>query len=60
MSDGGGWLWFVIDVILVGALGAGIAYGTMAWRRRIRDPDLEKARDKATRRAYEANDANRR
>ena len=59
MGDAGGWMWFVIDVILVGALGIGIAYGIMAWRRRPRDPDLENARDAGTRRAYEPNDANR-
>ena len=58
-GDAGGWMWFLIDVILVGALGIGIAYGIMAWRRRIRDPDLENARDAGTRRAYEPNDANR-
>jgi hypothetical protein len=53
MQDHGGWLWFVIDVIAVGALGIGIAYGTIAWRKRRRDPALEQARDDATKRAYE-------
>jgi hypothetical protein len=57
MQDAGGWLWFVIDVILVGGLGIGIAYGIMAWRRRR--TDLDGVRDAATRRAYEPNDANR-
>jgi hypothetical protein len=59
MSDAGGWLWFVIDVILVGALGVGIAYGIIAVRRRRTDPNLERMRDAATHRAYEPNDANR-
>jgi hypothetical protein len=57
--DTGGWLWFVIDVLLVGALGVGIAYGIMMWRRRRTDPQTERIRDAATRRAYEQNDANR-
>ena len=59
MSDAGGWLWLVIDVVLVGLLAIGIAYGIMAWRHRRKDPATEKARDEATRRAYEPNEANR-
>jgi hypothetical protein len=36
-SETGGWLWFVIDVLFVAALGVAIAYGTIAYRRaRIR------------------------
>jgi hypothetical protein len=58
-SDAGGWLWFVIDVILVGALGIGIAYGIMMWRRRRRDLGAQVARDAATHRAYDSNPANR-
>jgi hypothetical protein len=57
--DAGGWLWFVIDVSLVAALGIGIAYALIVWRRRRRDPTTERIRDAATRRAYEQNDANR-
>ena len=59
MDDADGWLWLVIDVILVAALGIGIAYGIMAWRRRRKDPTMEDVRDAATHRAYEQNDANR-
>jgi hypothetical protein len=59
MDDTGGWLWLVIDVILVAALGIGIAYGILAWRRRRKDPTMESVRDAATHRAYENNEANR-
>jgi hypothetical protein len=59
MSDAGGWLWLIIDVMLVGALGIGLAYGIMAWRKRRKDPAMENARDAATRRAYEPNEANK-
>ncbi|MEA2975988.1 MAG: hypothetical protein QOF19_1508 [Alphaproteobacteria bacterium] len=53
MDDAGGWLWFLIDVVMVGALGVALAYGIIAWRKRPRDPATERARDDATRRAYE-------
>jgi uncharacterized iron-regulated membrane protein len=59
MDDTGGWLWLVIDVILVAALAIGIAYGILAWRRRRKDPTMENVRDAATHRAYENNEANR-
>jgi hypothetical protein len=59
MDDPGGWMWLIIDVFLVGALGIGLAYGIFAWRRRRTDPAMERARDEATHRAYEQNDANR-
>jgi hypothetical protein len=59
MDDTGGWLWFIIDVILVAALGIGIAYGIIAWRRRRKDPTIEGVRDAATHRAYENNEPNR-
>ena len=59
MEDAGGWLWLVIDVILVAALGIGIAYGIMAWRRRRTGPGTEAMRDAATHRAYEDNPANK-
>jgi hypothetical protein len=52
MDDAGGWLWFFVDVILVGALGVAMGYGIAAWRRRPKDPALEKVRDDATRRGY--------
>ncbi len=42
-----------------GLLALGLAYGIMAWRHRRKDPATESARDAATRRAYEPNEANR-
>lgn len=59
MEDAGGWMWLIIDVVLVGALGIGIAYGIMAWRRRRTGPVTEAIRDEATHRAYEQNPSNR-
>jgi uncharacterized iron-regulated membrane protein len=52
-SDAGGWLWLVIDVILVAALALGLLYGTMMWRKRRRDPALEQGSERATERLYE-------
>jgi hypothetical protein len=52
MEDAGGWLWFLIDVILVAALGLAMVYGITAWRRRPKDPTIERVRDDATRRGY--------
>jgi hypothetical protein len=59
MNDPGEWLWFVIDVVLVAALGIGIAYGIIVSRRRRKNAATEAARDAATHRAYEPNEANR-
>jgi hypothetical protein len=54
-KDIGGPLWLLIDVLAVAALGAAIAYGTMAWRRR-RNRGLEQVRDDATKRLFEQSD----
>jgi hypothetical protein len=43
MSDTGGWLWLLVDVILVGLLAAGLIYGTIAWRSRRRSAQTEQA-----------------
>ncbi len=51
-SDAGGWLWLMIDVILVGALAFGLIWGTVMWRMRRRNPALEAAREQATKRLY--------
>jgi hypothetical protein len=53
-TDLGGQLWLLIVVAVV-ALGAALAYGTMAWRRR-RNRALEEVRDDATERLYEQGD----
>jgi Flp pilus assembly protein TadB len=52
-SDAGGWLWLVIDVILVAALAFALLYGTMMWRARRRNPVLEQVSEQATERLYE-------
>ncbi|MGH9693339.1 MAG: hypothetical protein ACRD5Z_04290 [Bryobacteraceae bacterium] len=49
----GGWLWLVIDVIFVAALGGGLLYGMAMWRSFRRHPVAAEERDRATRRAYE-------
>jgi hypothetical protein len=33
-SDAGGWLWFVIDVVMVAAFAVALIYATVLWRRR--------------------------
>jgi hypothetical protein len=52
-SDPSGWLWFIVDVVLVLLLAGGIAYGTMTWRGRSRDPVMRQMRDDKTRELYE-------
>jgi hypothetical protein len=53
MDDQGGWLWAVINIAFVAGLGAALAYGIFAWRRRSRDGAVEQVRDRATLRNYE-------
>jgi len=31
-SDASGWLWLVIDVLMVAVLGIALVYGSMLWR----------------------------
>jgi hypothetical protein len=50
--DLGGWMWLIIDVLLVAVLGGAIVYGIVMWRRRYRDPTTQRIRDEATREAY--------
>lgn len=49
MSDAGGWLWLVIDVVLVAALAGGLIYGSIMWRRWKQHPRQAARRDEATR-----------
>jgi len=51
-SDVSGWLWFVIDVIIVAALAIALIYTTMLWRRG-RSRALEQTSERATARLYE-------
>ena len=50
-SDAGGWLWFVIDVVMVILLAVALIYATVLWRRR-RGP-LEQVSEGATAQLYE-------
>jgi hypothetical protein len=49
MSDASGWLWLVIDVVLVAALAAGLIYGSIMWRRWRAHPEQAATREQATR-----------
>jgi hypothetical protein len=51
-ADAGGWLWFVFDVIFVIILGGALMYGTFMWRRRSRNPAVNRIRDEATKENY--------
>ncbi|HVZ53095.1 MAG TPA: hypothetical protein VG986_14085 [Pseudolabrys sp.] len=48
----GGWLWLVIDVVMVAVLGGALIYGTMRWRAWKRRPDASEQRDRATRELF--------
>ena len=52
MTDAGGWLWLVIDVVFVAIFAAGLVYGLSMWRNRRRSPATERARDQATKELY--------
>jgi hypothetical protein len=51
-QDFSGWLWFLVDVVLVAALGLAMLYGIAKWRRARHDPGSEHARDRATKQVY--------
>ena len=51
MSDFGGWLWLVIDVIFVALLAAGLIWGIMMWRSRRQTAHTERATKELYRRA---------
>jgi len=48
-----GWMWLIIDVVLVAALAAGLVYGVAMWRHHYRDRATQRLRDEATRRLYQ-------
>jgi hypothetical protein len=52
MTDPSGWMWFLMEVVFVAILAAGLIYGTIMWHNRRRNPAIERARDEATRRNY--------
>jgi hypothetical protein len=53
----GGYMWLVIDVILVVALAAAILWGTHQWRQRRRGPADRQAEDEAVKRVYREEDS---
>lgn len=50
--EGGGWLWFILDVLGVAILAAALIYGMATWRRRPKSPAAERAREEAVRENY--------
>jgi hypothetical protein len=52
MHDYGGWMWFLIDVVMVAILAAALIYGIAMWRRRRRDRTTQQVRDETTERLY--------
>jgi hypothetical protein len=56
-TDEGGWLWLVIDVALVLVLAAALAYGLMVWRKKRRDPAIQRAAREATERMHHHEEA---
>ena len=48
------WIWVLVDVLFVVALGLAIAYGTAKWRQFRRHPELQAERDRATRENFDA------
>ena len=50
-SVAGGWLWFVIDVLMVAVLAVALIYATVLWRRRR--GRLEEVSERATALLYE-------
>jgi hypothetical protein len=52
MPELSGYLWLLINLLMVVVLGAAILYAALVWRRRRRDRELERARNDATRRIY--------
>ncbi len=55
-SEASGWLWLIIDVILVAALAGGLIYGTMMWRSRSKNRAVQQVRDEATKDLYQQRD----
>jgi len=50
-SDAGGWLWFVIAVVMVAVLAVALVYATVLWQRRR--GRLEQVSERATAQLYE-------
>jgi hypothetical protein len=51
-DNGGGWMWFVVDVIFVAVLAFGMIYGTVMWRSRGKAGVSDRTREQATAENY--------
>ena len=52
MDSIGGYMWLIIDVVLVAALAIAILWGTHQWRRKRRDRAAREAEKDAVERVY--------
>lgn len=51
-DNGGGWMWFVVDVIFVALLALGMIYGTIMWRTRGKSRVSDRTREQVTAENY--------
>lgn len=51
-ETGGGWLWVVVDVVFVAALGAVILYGYLRWRKNRKTPEDRVREEEAIKHLY--------
>ena len=59
MESIGGYMWLIIDVLLVAALAAAILWGTHQWRQRRRDRASRQSETEAVKRVYRQEDSRR-
>ncbi|MFW6077729.1 MAG: hypothetical protein ACOC71_08240 [Hyphomicrobiales bacterium] len=59
MESIGGYMWLIIDVLLVAALAAAILWGTHQWRQRQRERRESEAETRAVDRVYREDDSGR-
>lgn len=52
MESIGGYMWLIIDVLLVAALAGAILWGTHQWRHKRRDRAAREAEKRAVERVY--------
>jgi uncharacterized iron-regulated membrane protein len=50
--EGGGWLLLIIDALGAAVLAGALIYGVFMWRRRLKSPAAERAREEAVRENY--------
>ena len=55
--DIGGYMWLIIDVLLVAVLAGGILWATHQWRHKRRDRAMRQAENEAVKRVYREDDA---